>query len=145
MSGTFVRDVVIHFDGASRGNPGEAGYGYYILDPGRNQVLVSCGGYLGYNFTNNFAEYTGLIEALVHARRIHAQSVDIYGDSELVVKQINGEYRVSSRDLRPLYDEAMNMIRSFQYFTISHIRREQNTKADQLANKAIQLRRNFTE
>eukprot|EP00918_Siedleckia_nematoides_P034131 GHVU01074248.1.p1 GENE.GHVU01074248.1~~GHVU01074248.1.p1 ORF type:complete len:144 (+),score=13.03 GHVU01074248.1:114-545(+) len=143
MSGTFVRDVVIHFDGASRGNPGEAGYGIFIVN-GRNQVLVSCGGYLG-TATNNVAEYRGLIEALVHAQSINAQRVQAFGDSELVVKQINGEYRVSSRDLLPLYDEAMNMIEGFQYFTLSHIRREQNTKADQLANTAIQLKRDFRE
>eukprot|EP00918_Siedleckia_nematoides_P034128 GHVU01074244.1.p1 GENE.GHVU01074244.1~~GHVU01074244.1.p1 ORF type:complete len:144 (+),score=9.58 GHVU01074244.1:114-545(+) len=143
MSGTFVRDVVIHFDGASRGNPGEAGYGIFIVN-GRNQVLVSCGGYLG-TATNNVAEYRGLIEALFQAQRIHAQSVDVYGDSELVVKQINGEYRVSSPDLMPLYNQAMNMFRSFQSFRLSHIRREQNTQADQLANTAIQLKRDFRE
>eukprot|EP00918_Siedleckia_nematoides_P034129 GHVU01074245.1.p1 GENE.GHVU01074245.1~~GHVU01074245.1.p1 ORF type:complete len:145 (+),score=2.80 GHVU01074245.1:149-583(+) len=138
MSGTFVRDVVIHFDGASRGNPGEAGYGYIVS--GRNQVLVRGYGYLGRS-TNNVAEYRGLIEALFQAQRIHAQSVDVYGDSELVVKQINGEYRVSSPDLMPLYNQAMNMFRSFQSFRLSHIRREQNTQADQLANTAIQLKR----
>eukprot|EP00918_Siedleckia_nematoides_P034126 GHVU01074242.1.p1 GENE.GHVU01074242.1~~GHVU01074242.1.p1 ORF type:complete len:288 (+),score=20.00 GHVU01074242.1:322-1185(+) len=141
-----IPEVVLYFDGASRNNPGEAGYGYYIVNgANKEEVLVRGYGYLGQNVTNNVAEYAGLIEALFQANRIHAQRVHVFGDSELVVKQINGEYKVSSSHLLPLYDKAMKLSRSFESFTLSHIRREENKGADQLADAAIQLKRSLTK
>lgn len=127
--------VTIYVDGASRGNPGDAGIGIFIkTEDGR--ALVKTGRYIG-KTTNNVAEYHALIAALQEAKSIGAKAVKIFADSELMVKQINAEYKVRSPGLLPLYKEAHALLMTFNRYDIIHINREENTEADRLANHAI--------
>lgn len=119
-----------YVDGGSRGNPGPAGIGVYF--PG----LVRISEYLGTQ-TNNFAEYSALVTALQFAVARRCAALRIYSDSELVVRQIRGEYRVRNANIRPLYDQAMQWIRLVPDFSIAHVRREFNKDADRLANDAM--------
>jgi len=122
-------------DGGSRGNPGEAGIGVYF--PG----VVRIAEYLG-SGTNNFAEYSALLTALRFAVYSRCEELDVYADSELVVKQIKGEYQVKNENIRLLYDSAVRWIALIPRFSIHHVRRENNAEADKLANKAMDTRRN---
>jgi ribonuclease HI len=126
--------ATIHIDGASRGNPGDAAYAVVIVAPGRPVVEES--GVLGKE-TNNVAEYTALIKALEKARHLGLTRLRIHSDSELLVKQVNGEYRVKNDDLKWLYEEAKNLMKGFASVTLTHIRREQNKRADELCNIAL--------
>ena len=126
--------AVIYIDGASRGNPGEAAYAMVINAPGRPPVEEF--GTLGKE-TNNVAEYTALIKALEKAKSLGLSRLRINSDSELLVKQVNGEYRVKNDDLKWLSEEAKRLMKQFQSVTISHIRREQNKRADELCNVAL--------
>lgn len=123
--------AVIHIDGASRGNPGDAAYAVVIEVPGRPAVEES--GVLGKQ-TNNIAEYTALLKALEKARSLGLRRLSIHSDSELLVKQMNGEYRVKNEDLRPLFDEAKELAAGFASVRLTHVRREQNKRADELCN-----------
>jgi ribonuclease HI len=125
----------VHIDGASRGNPGEAGFGVHVQD-GQGRVRAELYGYLG-KASNNVAEYQGLLHALRWALRHDVKRVRIFSDSELVVRQINGEYRVKHADLLPLYREAAALLERFAEATLSHVPREQNREADKLANRAL--------
>src|SRR6516225_5528304 len=116
-----------YIDGGSRGNPGEAGIGVYF--PG----VVRIAEYLGTG-TNNFAEYSALLAALRYAVFARCDELQVYADSELVVKQILGEYQVKNENIRPLYNAALRWIRLIPRFSISHVRREENKEADKLAN-----------
>ncbi len=131
--------VDIYVDGASRGNPGEAGAGAAIKAKD-GSVLKRLKKYLG-TVTNNVAEYSALVMALEAARSLGLKEVRLFADSELVVKQIKGEYRVKSVDLKPLYMEAIALISGFNRFEIRHIPRELNADADKLANEAIDTKR----
>lgn len=122
-------------DGGSRGNPGPAAWGVAVLGPD-DSVVEAHSGAIG-RATNNVAEYRGLIEALRLAAERGARHVEIRADSELIVRQIEGRYKVRHPDLRPLWDEAMRHIRSFASFSIRHVRREQNRDADRLVNRAL--------
>lgn len=124
----------IHTDGGSRGNPGPAACAYVIERTGAQPIEVKC--FLG-RMTNNVAEYTGLVQALEHARELGARRLLVYSDSELMVKQLNGDYRVKNEGLRPLYEQAAALVASFPSVTIRHVRREQNTRADALCNEAM--------
>jgi ribonuclease HI len=128
--------LTINTDGASRGNPGAAAYAYVILRDG--QLLVEEAGCLG-EMTNNQAEYTALVRALEHALELGPDDrVIVNSDSELMVKQLNGEYRVKNEELKPLYEEAVQLRRRFkQPVTFRHVRREQNKRADELCNEAL--------
>lgn len=122
-------------DGGSRGNPGPAGYGVYIQD--ENGVKIAeLSEFLGKK-TNNFAEYSGLLAALEYAIRNGHTHLKAVADSELLVKQIKGQYRVNSPELRPLYEEARRRIARLEGFQIQHVLREKNRRADQLANEAM--------
>ena len=124
----------IHIDGASRGNPGEAAFGVYVAaEDGRVAELY---GYLG-RATNNVAEYQALLHALRYALAQGARRVSVYSDSELVVKQIDGRYRVKHPDMLPLHQEAKSLLRRFEEAAVTHVRREQNKDADRLANRAL--------
>ncbi len=123
--------ATIHIDGASRGNPGDAAYAIVIEAPGRGAVEES--GLLGKQ-TNNVAEYTALLKALEKAKQLGLQHVRIHSDSELLVKQMNGEYRVKNEDLKSLFQEASQLKRAFDSVTFTHVRREQNKRADELCN-----------
>jgi ribonuclease HI len=128
--------LTVYTDGASRGNPGAAACAYVIGRDGQPAIEeADCLGQM----TNNQAEYTALIRALEHALQLGPQHrVIIHSDSELMVKQMNGEYRVKNEDLRGLYEQACTLRRRFEGpVTIRHVRREQNKRADQLCNDAL--------
>lgn len=122
-------------DGGSRGNPGPAGFGVYIQNEAGERV-AELSEFLGIK-TNNFAEYSGLLASLDYARREGYASLRVISDSELMVKQIKGQYRVKSPDLKPLYDEAKRRIAALDSFQIQHVLRNKNRDADRLANEAM--------
>lgn len=124
-----------YIDGGSRGNPGPAGIGVYI--PG----LIEISEFLGTQ-TNNFAEYSALLTAVQFAASRRCAALKIYSDSELVVRQIRGEYKVRNENIRPLYERAQLWIRLIPRFSIEHVRRELNQEADRLANVAMDERFN---
>jgi probable phosphoglycerate mutase len=125
------------FDGGSRGNPGPAAWGVVVLDVGGRPV-EGFGGAIG-RATNNVAEYKGLLEALALAVARDAFDVELLADSELVVKQVRGEYKVRHPDLIPLHAEAVRLIARFRKFTIGHVPRERNKDADKLVNRVLNL------
>jgi ribonuclease HI len=125
----------INIDGGSRGNPGPAAYGIVIRDPS-GQVVARLKKYIG-RTTNNVAEYYGLIAALDYAQAHGLRALRIESDSELLVNQMQGRYKVKSADLQPLFERARKMVHSFESFRIGHVCREQNREADQLANEAL--------
>jgi ribonuclease HI len=122
-------------DGASRGNPGPSGYGVYMTS--ESEIIEICG-YLG-TTTNNVAEYSGLLDALETARAEGATEVEIVSDSELLVKQMLGQYRVKHPNLVPMYEKAKSIARKFGRFSIRHTLRAGNKDADRLANLAVDL------
>jgi len=124
-----------NIDGGSRGNPGPASYGVVIRDP-RGQVVAKLKKYIGRS-TNNVAEYYGLIAALDYAQQHGIRALRVESDSELLVRQMRGQYKVKSPELRPLFERARKMAQSFESFKIEHVYREQNAAADALANEAL--------
>ncbi len=130
-----MRSCVAYIDGGSRGNPGIAGYGVSVVD-GHGTPLASLYQSLGIR-TNNFAEYSALLAALQFAKANHFDSVKVFADSELLVKQVSGIYRVKNPDLKRLFDQAKTLISGFKSFSIEHVSREQNREADRLANLAM--------
>ena len=124
-----------NIDGGSRGNPGPASYGVVIRDP-RGEIVARLKKYIG-RTTNNVAEYYGLIAALDYAQSNNIRSLRIESDSELMVKQMRGQYKVKSVDLKPLFERAKKMSQTFSAFRIEHVYREQNKEADALANEAM--------
>lgn len=127
--------LVAYIDGGARGNPGPAGYGVYMTD-GNGKLVAELSEYLGKQ-TNNFAEYSGLVAALEYALQNEFDALKVVSDSELLVKQIRGEYKVKSESLAPIYAEAKELIRKLGTFSIRHVLREQNREADRLANLAM--------
>jgi ribonuclease HI len=125
----------IHIDGGSRGNPGEAGFGVWVTTPS-GAVVAELYGYLG-RATNNVAEYEALLHALRYARARGARRLQVFSDSELVVRQVKGVYRVKHPDMIPLHREAKRLMAGFEEVTLSHVPREQNREADRLANQAL--------
>jgi len=128
-------ELFIHADGASRGNPGEAGAGAVISDS-RGRTLKELKYFLGIT-SNNVAEYQALILALEKALELGARSITVFLDSELVVRQIRGEYRVREPHLKTLHQKAQEILNHFSQYSILSIPREENRRADQLANEAI--------
>ncbi|PIR66322.1 MAG: ribonuclease H [Parcubacteria group bacterium CG10_big_fil_rev_8_21_14_0_10_36_14] len=126
--------LTIFTDGGARGNPGPAGIGVVIKENGR--TIKEYGKYIG-ETTNNQAEYRALISALETAKEMGAEEVNIFMDSELIVKQVKGEYKVKHPGLAPLFLKLHNLRMGFKKFSVAHIRRERNTEADALVNKAI--------
>jgi len=124
-----------NIDGGSRGNPGPASYGVVIRD-GRGEIVAKLKKYIG-RMTNNVAEYYGLIAAMDYAQSHGIRALRIESDSELLVKQMRGQYKVKSEDLKPLYERAKKMSQSLESFRIDHVYREQNKEADALANEAM--------
>jgi ribonuclease HI len=123
-------------DGASRGNPGEAGFGVLVESPGGD--LEICG-FLG-RTTNNVAEYAGLIAALTWARDHDVDELTLYSDSLLLVNQFSGAYKVKAPHLIPIFLQAMELKRGIRSVAAHHVRREQNSKADGLANRSVDER-----
>jgi len=127
--------LVAHSDGGARGNPGPAGYGVVIEDQsGRNVDQLS--EYLGHQ-TNNFAEYQGLIAALEYALQHGPKALKVISDSELLVRQIKGIYKVKNPTLQDLHGRAKELIAKLEWFSIGHALREHNQQADRLANEAM--------
>lgn len=122
-------------DGASRGNPGEAGCGAVIYDE-RGKLLDEIHRYLGHT-TNNVAEYEGLLMGLEGVLRLGGKALRVESDSQLLVRQLNGLYRVKDEKLKPLHQKASSLLRQLQAYRIIHVPREQNRVADRLANRAI--------
>ena len=127
--------IVAYIDGGARGNPGPAGYGVRIEDEA-GTLIDEFHGFLG-SATNNIAEYNGLLAALRYAREHGHRKIRIKSDSELLVKQMRGEYRVKHVGLQPLYREACLLARNLERIVYEHVRREENKDADRLANLAM--------
>ena len=135
--------VIAYTDGGSRGNPGPAGAGIVLSDSNR-EVLVAQGFYLG-SQTNNFAEYTGVVKALEAAQQLQAQTIELFCDSELLVKQLNGLYKVRSGNIKPLYQQAVALLSRFDQWKVTHVYREDNKHADAMVNKALDAEKDVTE
>ena len=127
--------ITAYIDGGSRGNPGPAGYGVQIVDDA-GQVVAELHQALGHA-TNNVAEYQGLLAALAWGLEHGVRNLHIRSDSELLVRQLKGEYRVKNPGLRPLYQEARDRVARIGKVTFEHVRREFNREADRLANLAM--------
>jgi ribonuclease HI len=126
---------IANIDGASRGNPGPAAYAVVIRDP-EEKIVLELAKKFGRD-TNNVAEYYALLAALDYATTHGILALRIRSDSELLVRQMQGRYKVKSADLKPLYERASILSRQLKYFAIEHVRREQNSEADALANVAL--------
>jgi ribonuclease HI len=129
------RYLVAHSDGGARGNPGPAGYGVVIKDESGRKV-AALSEYLGHQ-TNNFAEYQGLIAALEYALNHGPKALKLISDSELLVRQIKGIYKVKNATLQDLHARAKELIAQLEWFSIGHALREHNQEADRLANEAM--------
>ncbi|MCZ4496866.1 MAG: bifunctional RNase H/acid phosphatase, partial [Thermoleophilia bacterium] len=130
----------LQFDGGSRGNPGPASYGWVLYDPDGNEAVVS-GVRVG-KATNNVAEWTGLLRGLERAAELGVRDLDVRGDSELIIKQFNGVYKVKNADLKPIAEAAKALARRFDRLRVSHVYRADNSRADELANEAMDGLRN---
>ncbi|HET7853303.1 MAG TPA: ribonuclease HI family protein [Candidatus Methylomirabilis sp.] len=130
------RSLVLHIDGAARGNPGPAGIGVVMCDEA-GDFREEHQAYIG-EVTNNVAEYEALLFGLRKARELGYAAINVFSDSELLVRQIHGEYRVKHPRLRKLYDQVQDLLRSFDAVEIAHVRRGMNADADLLANRAIE-------
>ncbi len=133
-----IKRATLNTDGGSRGNPGESGIGFVIsVDNGAGSEVVCRGGaYIG-SATNNVAEYRALIWGLLNARALCVQQIAVRADSELMVKQILGTYRVKNEGIKPLYAEAMQLLGNFETYSVEHVMRSENSAADELANQAM--------
>ena len=129
--------IVVNVDGASRGNPGESGVGVAIFDKNLNLINEACD-YLGVA-TNNVAEYKALILGIKLSTKYNAKRVLFKADSELMVKQIKGEYRVKNAQLKLLFTEAQGLLKKLPNWKIMHVPREENKEADLLANKGVEM------
>jgi len=127
--------LIAHSDGGARGNPGPAGYGVVIQDEAGRKV-ATLSQYLGHQ-TNNFAEYQGLIGALEYAIAHGHKAIKLVSDSELLVRQIKGIYKVKNSTLQELHGRAKLLIGQLEWFSIDHALREHNREADELANQAM--------
>lgn len=132
---TQIDELIIYSDGASRGNPGEGGAGILFTDLNGKEI-TTIQRYLGL-VTNNVAEYQALLIALEAAKEFNAKRIRIFLDSELVVRQIKGEYKVKNSSLLPLFDLIKSLLSKFETFEVTHISRDKNNRADALANAAI--------
>jgi ribonuclease HI len=135
--------ITLEFDGGSRGNPGPAGIGV-VLRAADNTPLITLGRFIG-RATNNVAEYKALVTGLEQAKQLGAKRLQIRGDSELIIRQIRGEYRVKHPDLRPLYEAAQSLLSDFDGYSIDHNLRHKNELADRLANLAMDRKGDVTE
>lgn len=130
--------VKVYVDGASRGNPGPAGVGIVLSDQ-EGKILREHHEFLGNNFTNNQAEYLALIKALEICSSLFPKGIlHIFSDSELLIKQLNGQYKVRSQKLKQLFREVKQREKNFSKVYYHHVDRELNKKADELANKALE-------
>lgn len=127
--------LIAHIDGGARGNPGPAGYGV-VLEDAAHRRLAALSQFLGHR-TNNYAEYMGLIASLDYALAHGCKTLEVISDSELLVKQINGQYKVRNPTLMELHKQAKALIGKLDWFNIHHVLRGKNKEADALANRAM--------
>jgi ribonuclease HI len=130
-----VASAILWTDGAARGNPGPAGVGAILKTP-EGEVLAAESRYVGHT-TNNVAEYRALLLGLERAAELGVAVLEVRADSELLIKQLKGEYRVKSEGLKPLFQAAQQLISRFSSVKLTHVRRELNSEADRLANRGI--------
>lgn len=126
--------LVLFCDGASRGNPGPGSFGYVVYDG--PEIVAREGRRLG-EVTNNTAEYEGLIQGLIRCRELAAEEVEVRSDSQLLVRQLNGEYKIKAPHIKELAARAKQLLSAFRSVEITHIPREENKLADKLANAAL--------
>lgn len=131
-----MKPITIYTDGAAKGNPGPAGAGWVILDAD-GKLLLENKKYLG-ELTNNQAEYQALLLALKDALQLGKEALELRADSELMVRQIEGKYKVKNEGLKPLFREAVLSLSRFKSYSIQYVPREKNEEADRLANEAIE-------
>lgn len=129
--------VVVHVDGGARGNPGPAAAAAVVTDAASGAELDEATRYLGDGVTNNVAEYHGLLLGLERARALGADEVEVVNDSELIAKQVNGEYKVKHPDMKALHAEALSALAGFASWSIRSVPRAQNAGADALVNQAL--------
>jgi len=134
-----MEQINIYTDGGSRNNPGPAAAAFVLTDKDGNRLRAK-GFFLG-ETTNNVAEYTAVVKALEAAKQLGTKKISVFSDSELLVKQINGQYKVKSEQLRPLFRQAIELLDKFEHKTIQYIPREKNCDADGLVNQALNLGR----
>ncbi len=135
--------LILEFDGGSRGNPGPAGIGA-VVRAADGTALATLGRFIGVA-TNNVAEYKALIAALQEAQKLGARKIAIRGDSQLVIRQMLGQYRVKNPGIKPLYEQAVSLTRQFDQVSFTHNLRHKNELADKLANLAMDRRAEVTE
>ena len=135
--GAFER-MRVYSDGAARGNPGLSGAGAVLVEPS-GQIVDRLGKFLGVH-TNNYAEYMGLLIGLRRAKDLGVREVEVFADSELMIRQLGGRYQVKSVTLRPLYEEAVKLLNDFSRVKLVHVPREMNKAADEMSNRAIDER-----
>ena len=131
--------IKANIDGGARGNPGPAAYGVVVRDA-KGEVIAELSDYLGIQ-TNNFAEYSGLLAALDYAVREKQLSLKVLSDSELLVRQMKGQYRVKNPGLLELYERARALVRKLEHFSIEHVLRQYNREADALVNQVLDSRK----
>ena len=129
-----MKKFVLYCDGASRGNPGPSAYGFVIYENG--QTIAQEGQLLG-EVTNNIAEYEGLLRGLARAVSLQGEEITVKSDSELLVRQLKGQYKVKAPHLKKLHEQALQLMTKFKKTEILHIRRELNDVADSLCNQAL--------
>jgi len=129
------KELTIYTDGGSRGNPGPAAIGYVIQD-NNGQTIETGSKFIGTK-TNNEAEYMALISALKQASKLNADTVNVFADSELIIKQVKKEYRVRQPHLQLLLNKVENLIKNFNKVTFTHIKRKFNKEADSLVNQTL--------
>ena len=138
-----MEKITVHIDGGSRGNPGPSAAAFVMTDINGRKISAKAS-FLG-TATNNVAEYSGLIMALEAAKKINPKQLTVFSDSELLVKQMNGQYRVKSELLKPLYNRAVDLIKNFESVQLKHIPREKNVQADALLNRALDFKKDIEE
>jgi phosphoribosylglycinamide formyltransferase-1 len=136
-----AQSLIAHIDGGSRGNPGPAASAFVLTDSHGKQLQENAF-FLG-SATNNFAEYTAILKALVAAKSLGATQITVYSDSELLVRQLNGQYKVKSEQIRPLFAQAVELLAGFDSWQVRHIFRQNNKKADALVNRALDAKKDI--
>lgn len=135
--GTWPKKVVIYTDGASRGNPGACAFGLQVFNANQQKLIFEQSLYLESHNTNNFAEYQGVLQALRLACKNNVEHLTLYSDSELLIRQLKGQYKVKSPVIRPLFFKCQKLLKLISHFELVHIPREKNIGADALANQAL--------
>jgi len=138
-----IEKIIVYIDGGSRGNPGPAAASFILADSAGTQLQAKAF-FLG-RATNNVAEYTAICKALEAAKQIGAKRLTVFSDSELLVKQINGQYKVKSEQIRPLFRQSVNLLGKFENWKVQHITREENADADKLVNQALNLQQDVED